>query len=298
MCHYFHIIKTSKKTTTKNRKGYEIMRNKKLIVKVMTGLIAAGLTLSAGISASAKSDDAAASNGKITITQGKAGNKKVVFGENIKTKLESLVESGTITKEQSDKITEFINAQKEERKAEMKKVKNMTVEERKAYFESQKDTKKTDIFKALVDSGVISQDQADKIKASFPQEKDSEKRFGYKIKINSEGLKTTLDALVRSGKITQAKEDKIISFMNEKSETMKAEMEKVKNMTEDERKAYFESKKDTERIDIFKELVDNGTLTQTEVDAIKAAMPKMERVKDKKAKIATNTNATGDQSAN
>lgn len=298
MCHYFHIIKTSKKITTKNRKGYEIMRNKKLIVKVMTGLIAAGLTLSAGISASAKSDDAVASNGRLTITQGKAGNKKVVFGENIKTKLESLVESGTITKEQSDKITEFINAQKEARKAEMEKVKNMTVEERKAYFESQKDTKKTDIFKTLVDNAVISQDQADKIKASFPQEKHSGKGFGYKIKINSEGLKTTLDALVGSGKITQAKEDKIISFMNEKSQTMKAEMEKVKNMTEDERKSYFESKKGTERIDMFKELVDNGTLTQTEVDAIKAAMPKMERVKDKKEKIATDTNTTGNQSAN
>ncbi|MBM7870458.1 glutamyl-tRNA reductase [Clostridium pascui] len=274
------------------------MRSKKLMVKVMTGLIAAGLTLSAGISASAKSDDAAASNGKLTITQGKVGNKRAISSENIKTQLESLVESGTITKEQSDKITEFINAQKEERKAEMEKVKNMTVEERKAYFESQKDTKKTDIFKTLVDNGVISQDQADKIKASFPQEKDSGKRFGYKIKVNSEGLKTTLDALVGSGGITQAKEDKIISFMNEKSETMKAEMEKVKNMTEDERKAYFESKKDTERIDIFKELVDNGTLTQTEVDAIKAAMPKMERVKDKKEKIATDTNTTGNQSGN
>lgn len=289
MCHYFHIIKTSRKTTTKNRKGYKNMRSKKLIVKVMTGLIAAGLTLSAGITASAKSDAASVSDKKLAVTKGKVLNKRVVFGGDIKTQLESFVESGTITKDQSDKIAEFINTKNEERKAEMEKVKSMTIEERKAYFESEKDTEETDMFKTLVDNAVINQEQADKLKASLLEERGARKEMGYKIKINSEGLKTTLDTLVESGKITQAQEDKIISFMNEKSEAMKVEMEKVKNMTEDERKAYFESKKDTQRIDMFKELVDNGTLTQTEVDTIKAAMPKMQRVKHINGDTTTDT---------
>lgn len=265
------------------------MRSKKLIVKVMTGLIAAGLTLSAGITASAKSDAASVSDKKLAVTKGKVLNKRVVFGGDIKTQLESFVESGTITKDQSDKIAEFINTKNEERKAEMEKVKSMTIEERKAYFESEKDTEETDMFKTLVDNAVINQEQADKLKASLLEERGARKEMGYKIKINSEGLKTTLDTLVESGKITQAQEDKIISFMNEKSEAMKVEMEKVKNMTEDERKAYFESKKDTQRIDMFKELVDNGTLTQTEVDTIKAAMPKMQRVKHINGDTTTDT---------
>ncbi|WP_097026492.1 hypothetical protein [Clostridium peptidivorans] len=274
------------------------MRSKKLIVKVMTGLIAAGVTLSVGISASAKSDDAAVSNNSLAVTQGKVGNKRVICDGNIKAQLESLVESGTITKEQSDKITEFINQKNEERKAEMEKVNSMNAEERMAYFKSQNDAKKTDMLKELVDNKIISQEQADKLKASLSEEIGRGKGIDYRIKNNCENLKTTLDTLVESGKITQSQEDKIISFMNEKRELKKAEMEKVKNMTEDERKTYFESQKSVEKNDMFKELVDNGTLTQTEVDVIKAALPKMEKVKDKKTGAATNTATTINESTN
>lgn len=274
------------------------MRSKKLFVKVMTGLIAAGVTLSVGISASAKSNDAAASNKNLAVTQGKVANKRVICDGNIKAQLESLVESGTITKEQSDKISEFINQKNEERKAEMEKVNSMNAEERKAYFKSQNDAEKTDMLKELVDNKIINQEQADKLKASLSEKIGRGEGIDYKIKNNCENLKTTLDTLVESGKITQAQEDKIISFMNEKRELKKAEMEKVKNMTEDERKTYFENQKSVEKNDMFKELVDNGTLTQTEVDVIKAALPKMEKVKDKKAGAATNKATTINKSTN
>lgn len=274
------------------------MGSKKLIVKVMTGLIAAGVTLSVGISASAKSNDAAASNKNLAITQGKVDNKRVICDGNIKAQLESLVEAGTITKEQSDKITEFINQKNEERKAEMEKVNSMNAEERKAYFKSQNDAEKTDMLKELVDNKIINQEQADKLKASLSEKIGRGEGIDYKIKNNCENLKTTLDTLVESGKITQAQEDKIISFMNEKRELKKAEMEKVKNMTEDERKTYFENQKSVEKNDMFKELVDNGTLTQTEADVIKDALPKMEKVKDKKAGAATNKATTINKSTN
>ncbi|MBE6066450.1 MAG: hypothetical protein E7211_01960 [Clostridium lundense] len=274
------------------------MRSKKLIVKVMTGLIAAGLSLSAMVSVSAATNDASENTTKPAVTKQNKANKRGFLSENIKTKLDSFVKAGTITQAQEDKIIEFVNGKNEEKKVEMEKVKKMTEEQRKVYFETNKSKEKTNLFDELVSKGIINQSQADKLKASLPEKKGLGKGMEHGRKLNAEGLKTTLDTLVKSGKLTQAKEDKIISFMQDREEARKAEMEKVKNMAEDERKAYFESQKDTERIDMFKELVDNGTLTQTDVDAIKAAMPKMERVKYKKAKIATDTNTIGNQSAN
>ena len=270
------------------------MRSKKLMVKIMTGLIAAGLSLSTIVSVSAKSDDTTVSNTKSTIAQ----NKKGAFGGAIKTQLDTFVKSGIITQDQSDKIVEFINEKNETKKAEMEKCKSMTEEERKTYFENKKSTEKTNIFKELVDSGVINQDQADKLKAALPEKKGVGKEMGHGGKMNSENLKTTLDALVKSGKLTQAKEDKIISFMNEKDEARKAEMEKVKNMTKDERKAYFESQKGTEKTNMFKQLVDDGILTQAEVDAIKSALPKMERTKDKKANTTIDATTNSNEATN
>lgn len=81
--------------------------------------------------------------------------------------------------------------------------------------------------------------------------------------------------LVTAGIITQDIADKMSEYLTERASTHKAEIdaerEKVQNMTADERKAYFESKKGTRPTDkpcLFKELVDDGTLTQEQADAV------------------------------
>lgn len=183
--------------------------------------------------------------------------------QNFKEKLDSLVKSGTITQAQEDKILSLIKQKEDERKAEMEKVKNMTEEQRKEYFKQNKVKAKGDIFKELVEQNVITQQQADTIKNTiFDKNKDKRKDF------KGGNFKTFLDNQVKAGVITQDEENKIISYMNKKAEDKKAEMEKIKSMTDEERKAYFENKKSQTKSDLFKELVDNGILTQTKADSL------------------------------
>jgi len=90
------------------------------------------------------------------------------------------------------------------------------------------------------------------------------------------GIKTRLDALVKAGTITQTVEDKLITYINAKEAALKAEMDKVKSMTPADRKTYMETKIKTVKTDLATDLVKSGTLTQAEVDALKAALPKLQ----------------------
>ncbi|SKB00482.1 hypothetical protein SAMN05443428_1443 [Caloramator quimbayensis] len=204
-------------------------------------------------------------NNKISIAKPKV--RYEMNSQNFKEKLDSLVKSGTITQAQEDKILSLIKQKEDERKAEMEKVKNMTEEQRKEYFKQNRVKAKSDIFKELVEQNVITQKQADTIKNTiFDKNKDKRKNF------KGENFKTFLDNQVKAGVITQDEENKIISYMNKKAEDKKAEMEKIKSLTEEERKAYFENKKSQAKSDFFKELVDKGILTQNKADVLKENM--------------------------
>lgn len=102
------------------------------------------------------------------------GNRKDwgLSSEKMKTKLDALVTSGTITQDDETKIINYLTQKQNDRKAEMEKVKNMSKSDRKAYFESSKTTGRTDMLSDLVTSGIITQDKADAIKASMHAQKD------------------------------------------------------------------------------------------------------------------------------
>lgn len=86
-------------------------------------------------------------------------------------------------------------------------------------------------------------------------------------------FKTKLAELVTAGSITQAQSDKIVAYMNSEQATRKAEQDKLKAMTDAERKAYFEANK-TEKATPLASLVTDGTLTQAQADlVVKAIMP-------------------------
>lgn len=114
---------------------------------------------------------------------------------------------------------------------------------------------------------------------------------------------TKLKELVAEGTITQATADKIQAYTSEQQAAMKAEMEKIKAMTDAERKAYFESKKTDsfKRIDLFSSMVEKGVITQAEADAITSKLhdiqqTKMqENVKASLDKLVTSNTITQDQ---
>ncbi len=89
-------------------------------------------------------------------------------------------------------------------------------------------------------------------------------------------LDEAMKGLVEKGTITQEQLDSIKSFMEKRHEERKAEMEKVKAMTEEERKAYFEKAK-TERKSCMEEMVAAGIITQAQADEIVKAVPRFNK---------------------
>lgn len=87
-----------------------------------------------------------------------------------------------------------------------------------------------------------------------------------------DNMKSQLDALVKSGKITQDVENKVVAYINKKEADAKAQMDKIKAMTPDQRKTYMQSQK-PQKIDLATDLVSSGTLTQDEANTLKAALP-------------------------
>jgi hypothetical protein len=261
------------------------MKNQKTMTKVLAGVVIAGVTLSVGGQALAYSRLSSSTNPKSLNVQKihKEGKFKDQFpAEGIKTQLDSLVKSGTITEEQKGKIIAFIEQKNEEHKSEMEKIKVMSEEDRKAYFETNKIKVRQDMFSELVAQNIIDQNQADAIKKAMPQKQ-------VRVKIDfGKGITTQLDDQVKAGVITQTEKDKISSYLEKKAEARKAEMEKVKAMSDEERKAYFEANMNTQRSDLFTELVKENILSQDKADALKKAMPAHE--KGDKVKFKANKN--------
>lgn len=244
------------------------MNRKKIMNKIITAAIVGGVLISTGTAAFAatNTDSNSSSTAKHECRMGRG-----ISTDRIKSELDKLVTAGTITESQETSILSKVSEEQTEKQAEMNKIKNMTDSERQAYFQSQKNTEKGNFLSTLVTDGTLTQTQADAIKSEMTQDNigNGNRKEGG---LSSEKMKTKLDALVTSGTITQDDETKIINYLTEKQNDRKAEMEKVKNMSESDRKAYFESKKTTGRTDMFSDLVTSGIITQDKADAIKASM--------------------------
>lgn len=246
------------------------MKNPKIVGKVIAAALAGTMLLSLSSVAFAKSQNAADNTkAKSNITE-KKHNKQMNKEMNMKPMkgmtetLSSLVKAGTITQEQSNKINEYLTAKQTAMKAEADKIKSMTAEQRKAYFEANKPNKRVDFLKDLIDQKVITQAQADAIKEAMPK---MNKPDGKRMKLN-------FDAQVKAGVITQAEADKIKAYMEQKKTDRQTEMDKVKAMTQEERDTYFKAKKAEAKVDLFSELVNQGILSQEKANALKSAVAK------------------------
>lgn len=163
------------------------MMKKNLTKKIITGAIVGALALSTGVIALANTEsDTNTTGSKIQSSINKwANNKDRGCFNGMNKNFDSFVEDGTLTQEQADKIKAYMEDKAEERKAEMEKVKDMSEDERKAYFESMKDETREDPLSELVSENIISQEQADTIKESMPENMKRGMRKGPNTKMGN-----------------------------------------------------------------------------------------------------------------
>jgi DNA polymerase IIIc chi subunit len=184
--------------------------------------------------------------------------------------LDSLVESDIINENEASDILDFIDEKAEERKEERDKFKNMTSEEKKEYFKENRPgnkDKKGDLWNELVEEGIIEEAQADSIQEKLHEEKTAERQ---------EKMQEQLDSLVEKGTLTEENVSDILDFIDDKAEERKEERDKIKNMTEEEKKAYFKENK-PERGSLAKELVEAGIITEDQANELSELFPKHDR---------------------
>ncbi|MBX4266116.1 hypothetical protein [Clostridium estertheticum] len=117
---------------------------------------------------------------------------------------------------------------------------------------------KTNVYKDLVDNNILTQAKVDALKANEKAQMDTQRQAK---------MDTKLAKLVTDKTITQDQSDKIKAAIVSEEAANKVEMEKTKTMTAAERKSYMESKKGT-HISALKALVNAGTITQAQADKV------------------------------
>ncbi|MDR1538700.1 MAG: hypothetical protein LBU32_12040 [Clostridiales bacterium] len=115
------------------------------------------------------------------------------------------------------------------------------------------------------------------IKRSSKSEKEK-KGFGFKKKADRQ--KPDFSELADEGVISKETAEKINKYLEERHEKRLAEKEKIKEMSPEDRDAFFESKKKTPRVGIWTEMVNEGIITQAESDSIKEALQKKHKEND------------------
>lgn len=223
--------------------------------KVISGVLVGGMLLSGGV---ALADSSSAQTATVTQQQNKGAERNQILS-NV---LDQLVKDGTITKDKANQIKAYIEKKIKDKKAEHKDFKKLTPEERKAHHEKwagqHKDKEKGGLFTDLVKNKVITQKQADALKAKLAETA----RQMQEQRINN-GLK----ALVDKKTITQAQADKVLEQLKANQQNKKALLAKVKNMTPEQREQYLKNNKSVHQ-NPLQVLVKNGTITQDQAKAI------------------------------
>lgn len=110
----------------------------------------------------------------------------------------------------------------------------------------------------MLKDGVVTQAQIDKYQKQMQDERKEE-------------VKAAVQTLVTKGTLTQAKADAVIKAVVSHQEEMTALHEKLEGMTQEEAKAYLTANP-VQRNDDMLKLVENGTLTAAEFDAVRSVI--------------------------
>lgn len=168
-----------------------------------------------------------------------------------------LVQEGKLSKEKSDRILEY----KKKRAEEFSK---LNKEERS---QIKKQCKRGSLLKELRQEGIITDTEAQLIRAKLHEMKEAR-------------LKDGMQGLVDRGVLTPTDIDNIRSYMLKVREERKVKIEKLGTMTPEERKAYFKENKE-ERKDILSRMVEDKVITIEQADEIRKAVPELNKTRFK-----------------
>ena len=169
-----------------------------------------------------------------------------------------LMQEGKLSQEKVDKILEY----KKKKADEMGKLSRDQLKELK------KNKKQGSLLGDMVSNGIITEDEAQLIKEKLREMK--EKRM-------NDGMQSLLD----KGVLTQKDIENIRSYMLKVREEREAQIEKLKTMTEEERKEYFaKAKKD--RKDILTRMVEDKVITKEQAEEIRKAIPELGKSKHRR----------------
>jgi len=177
------------------------------------------------------------------------------------TNLTALVEKGTITQEQADKVLTFFREKGAEHRSDREKLKNTSPNERPDKQHPPKD--RPDMTKELSSAAGLSEDQAKAVLEALRPPHMEQKMSQHTV--------DKLGELVVQGSISQEQSDKILAFFKEKQVQRKADFEKMRNMNSDERKAYFEQNHNT-RPDLAAELAAAADLSAEQAKVVAEAL--------------------------
>ena len=224
------------------------MKEVKPSMKALCAVLVICMAFFAGISTFAENEGIASPD------QGK-DNKVYIVGNKqyLEEAVIKLVQEGRLTREKAARILEY----KEKKTDELYK---LTKEQKK---QIKKQGKKVSLLSELKKEGIITEAEAQMIRAKLREMKD-------------ERLGNGLQSLVDKGVLTAKDIDNIRSYMLKVREERKANMEKLKSMTPQERKEFFkESKKD--RKDVIDKMVEDKVITKEQAKEIRKAIPELNK---------------------
>lgn len=243
------------------------MNFKTKLTSAVSSLIVGGMLVTASTGAFAAVDNKSIDNSGspvfVKADKFEKGHKFKAFRceKGFEEMISELVKDGTITQSEGDRISSFLKTRDEQRRSEMEKIKAMTEEQRKKYFADRKPSGK-DIFSELVGSKIITQQKADAIRVKMREK--AEVKGAERLKEISSGL----EGLINKGTITKEQANRIIDSMKSKDQERKALYEKTRNMTPEEKKAYFEKLRGEKR-GFLSDMVNKGELTEEQADAVR-----------------------------
>lgn len=94
------------------------------------------------------------------------GKFREIKQANFNEKLTTMVQKGTITQAQADKVKAYFENARKEREEIHKKLQNMTEEQRKAFF---KEHKKDNVMNKLLEDGILTKEQVQELRNSFKE---------------------------------------------------------------------------------------------------------------------------------